>query len=157
MNVTLVGSELLLKESLFGLGVMFIATICNVYVFASVGMAYRNRLKKATYLGKHVEIMQYAAYTMLLIVGMFLSLIIWVIALNLFEIVTEWQSAVLLTFSFFTSVGNFTLELPFGWRLIPSLIAFSGLFSFAGATAIAISMARQLFDHLDKMNHSFGG
>ena len=157
MNVTLVGSELLLKESLFGIGVMFIVMICNIYIFSSVAMAYRNRLMKSSYLGRHLEIMRYAAFTILLIVGMFLSLLIWVISLNLFEIVTEWQSAVLLTFSFFTSVGNFTLELPFGWRLIPSLIAFSGLFSFAGATAVTISMARQLFDHLDKVNHSFGG
>jgi hypothetical protein len=47
-------------------------------------------------------------------------------------------------------VGNYTLNLPYGWRLIPSLIAFSGLFSFAGATAIAISMARQLLNRLDQ-------
>lgn len=138
MNVTLVSSELLLKESLFGLGVMFLAMTFNVYVFATIAMAYRNRLQKSSYLGKHLEVMRYAAYTMLLIIGMFLSLSI------------EWQTATLLTFSFFTSVGNFTVDLPFGWRLIPSLIAFSGLFSFAGATAIAIGMARQLMNHLDQ-------
>ena len=150
MNVTLVSSELLLKESLFGLGVMFLATTFNVYVFAAIAMAYRNHLQKSSYLGKHLEIMRYAAYTMLLIIGMFISLTIWITALNLFEVVVDWQKATLLTFSFFTSVGNFTVDLPFGWRLIPSLIAFSGLFSFAGATAVAIGMARQLFDHLDK-------
>jgi hypothetical protein len=94
--------------------------------------------------------MRYAAYTMLLIIGMFISLTIWITALNLFEVVVDWQKATLLTFSFFTSVGNFTVDLPFGWRLIPSLIAFSGLFSFAGATAIAIGMARQLMNHLDQ-------
>ena len=150
MSVTLVGSELLLKESLFGLGVMFLAMMFNVYVFAAIAMAYRNRLQKSSYLGKPVEIMRYTAYTMLLIIGMFLSLTIWITALNLFEIVTEWQAATLLTFSFFTSVGNFTVDLAFGWRLIPSLIAFSGLFSFAGATAIAIGIAHQLMNHLDQ-------
>lgn len=150
MNVSLVGSELLLKESFLGLGIMFVAMICNIYVFVSVAIAYQNRLKKSTYLGKHVEIIRYAAYTMLLIIGMFLSLVVWITALNLFEIVVEWQAAVLLTFSFFTSVGNFTLELPLGWRLIPSLIAFTGLFSFAGATAVAIGNAHQLLNHLDK-------
>lgn len=152
MSVALVGSELLLKESIFGLGVMFIAMTVNVYIFASIAMLYRNRLQKSSYLGKHLEIMRFAAYTMLLIIGMFLSLTIWITALNLFEIVAEWQAATLLTFSFFTSVGNFTVDLPFGWRLIPSLIAFSGLFSFAGATAVAIGMAHQLMNHLDKHN-----
>jgi hypothetical protein len=150
MNVALAGSELLVRESLFGLGVMFIAMILNVYIFASIAMLYQHRLQKSGYVGKHLEIMRYAAYTMLLIIGMFISLGIWIIALNLFEVVVDWQKATLLTFSFFTSVGNFTVELPFGWRLVPSLIAFSGLFSFAGATAVAIGMARQLFDHLDK-------
>jgi len=115
-------------------------------------MLYRNRLQKSHYLGKHFEIMRFAAYTMLLIIGMFLSLTIWITALNVFEVVADWQKATLLTFSFFTSVGNFTVDLPFGWRLIPSLIAFSGLFSFAGATAVAIGMAHQLMNHLDKHN-----
>jgi len=150
MSVALASSELLVRESLFGLGVMFIAMTLNVYVFASIAMLYQNRLQKSRYLGRHIEVMRYAAYTMLLIVGMFLSLTIWIAALNLFEIVAEWQAATLLTFSFFTSVGNFTVDLPFGWRLISSLIAFSGLFAFAGATAIAIGMAHQLMNHLDK-------
>jgi hypothetical protein len=152
MSIALTSSELLVRESIFGLSVMFIVMIFNVYVFASIAMLYRNRLQKSSYLGKHIEIMRYAAYTMLLIIGMFLSLTIWITALNLFEVVADWQRATLLTFSFFTSVGNFTVDLPIGWRLIPSLIAFSGLFSFAGATAIAIGMAHQLMNHLERHN-----
>jgi len=152
MSIALTSSELLVRESVFGLSVMFIVMIFNVYVFASIAMLYRNRLQKSRYLGKHIEIMRYAAYTMLLIIGMFLSLTIWITALNLFEVVADWQRATLLTFSFFTSVGNFTVDLPIGWRLIPSLIAFSGLFSFAGATAIAIGMAHQLMNHLERHN-----
>lgn len=150
MSVALASSELLVRESLFGLGVMFIAMTLNIYIFASIAMAYQNRLKKSNYLGKHLEIMQYAAYTMMLVIGMSLSLTVWIVALNLFEVVVDWQNATLLTFSFFTSVGNFTVDLPFGWRLVPSLIAFSGLFSFAGATAVAIGMAHQLVIHFDK-------
>lgn len=150
MNPTLLGSELLLKETIFGLFIMFIVTLWNVYIFASVAMAYQKRLKSSRSIGKHLEIMRYAAYTMLLIVGMFFSLAIWVIALRLFEVVSHIDPAMLMTISFFTSVGNYTLNLPYGWRLIPSLIAFSGLFSFAGATAIAISMARQLLNRLDQ-------
>ena len=152
MSIALASSELLVRESIFGLGVMFLAMIFNVYIFASIAMLYRNRLQKSRYLGKHIEVMRYAAYTMLLVIGMSCSLFIWIAALNLFEVVADWQAATLLTFSFFTSVGNFTVDLPFGWRLIPSLIAFSGLFSFAGATAIAIGMAHQLMNHLERHN-----
>jgi hypothetical protein len=42
-----------------------------------------------------------------------------------FGFVSDWLAALLLTASFFTTVGNFEAHLPFGWRLIPSLIAFS--------------------------------
>lgn len=150
MSVALVGSELLVRESIFGLGIMFIAMIINIYIFVTIAMAYQNQLKKSNFLGKHLEIIRYAAYTMLLVIGMFFSLTVWVIALNLFEVIVDWEKATLLTFSFFTSVGNFTVDLPFGWRLIPSLIAFSGLFSFAGATAIAMGMAHQLMNYLEK-------
>ena len=89
MSISLVSSELLLKESLFGLGVMFLAMTFNVYIFAAIAMAYRNHLQKSSYLGKHLEVMRYAAYTMLLIIGMFLSLTIWITALNLFEVVVD--------------------------------------------------------------------
>lgn len=150
MNPFLLGSELMLKETIFGLCIMFMVTLCNIYIFASVALAYQNRLKKSDYLGKHLEVMRYAAYTMLLIVGMFFSINLWVIALYLFKIVAHLDAALLFTVGFFTSVGNYTLNLPYGWRLIPSLIAFSGLFSFAGATAIAISMAHQLMNRLDQ-------
>jgi len=61
-----------------------------------------------------------------------------------FGFVSYWVTALLFTASFFTSVGNFTVNLPKGWRLIPSIIAFSGLFSFAWPTASSIAMARTL-------------
>jgi hypothetical protein len=89
---------------------------------------------------------------MLLVVCILSSLFIWVFALTIFEFVTHWTDALLFSGSFFTTVGNFTVNLPFGWRLIPSLIAFSGLFSFAWATAASIGMASNLVKHLEK-NH----
>lgn len=55
MSVALASSELLVRESLFGLGVMFIAMTLNVYVFASIAMLYQNRLQKSRYLGTLVR------------------------------------------------------------------------------------------------------
>jgi len=70
--------------------------------------------------------------------------------LTYFEFVSDWVPALLFAASYFTSVGNFTLDLPTGWRLIPSIIAFSGLFGFAWATASSIGMAHNLSVYLEK-------
>ena len=92
--------------------------------------------------------MRFMSYVMLLVFFQFLSVGIWATALIVSGFVKDWMTAVMLTASFFTSVGNFMVSLPFEWRLIPSLIAFTGLFSIAWATASTINMARSLSDFL---------
>ncbi|CAM3643519.1 hypothetical protein [Polynucleobacter antarcticus] len=150
MNLNLAGYELLFQEVILGLCIIFVVAIYNIFGFTMITLAYRKKLTTITFSSKYVELTRFTAYTMLLVVGIFSSLIVWVIALTLLGMVADTASALLLTASFFTSVGNFTLDLPFGWRLMPSLIAFSGLFSFAWATASSINMANQLGNYLEK-------
>lgn len=71
-----------------------------------------------------------------------------------FGFVSDWVTTLLFTASFFTSVGNFTVKLPTGWRHIPPMIAFSGLFSFAWPAASAIAMTRTLNDHLETIKQT---
>jgi hypothetical protein len=47
-------------------------------------------------------------------------------------------------------VGNFNISFPDGWRLIPSIVAFSGFFSFAWATAVSMGMAKLYQGFIDK-------
>jgi hypothetical protein len=42
------------------------------------------------------------------------------------------------------------MSLPYGWRLIPSIVAFSGFFSFAWATAVSIGMSRHHLEFVNK-------
>lgn len=144
--------ELLLKESIFGLLVMTLVIIYIVYSFSWISLTYRKVLGKSRYLGHHLEMLRFVAFVMLLIIAMLFSLTFWVVALTYFNFVPDWVSGLLFAASFFTSVGNFVVTLPFGWRLIPSIIAFSGLFTFAWATSASITMARNLGDYLDKHN-----
>ena len=149
MNVNNIDLEQLLTESFFGLSVMAVVAILNIYSFAWVSLAYRKTLQQSTFHGRHYEMLRYTGFTMLLVVAMLLSISVWVFALTNFGFVSNWSTALLLSISIFTSVGNFTVDFPFGWRLIPSLIAFSGLFSFAWATAASIGMAGNLTKHLE--------
>jgi hypothetical protein len=129
--------EQLFVESMFGLCVMAMVAVLNIYSFAWITITYRQALNQSGCRGRHYEMLRFVGFTMLLVVAMLLSLSVWLAAL-------------LLTASFFTTVGNFEAHLPFGWRLIPSLIAFSGLFSFAWATGSSMSMAANLAAHLEK-------
>ncbi len=150
MNINAVHLELLLMESLFGLSVMSAVAVFNIYSFVWISVFYRQTLSKSRFHSQHYEMIRFVAYTMLLAVAMLVSLSIWVLALTGFGFVADWLMALLFVAGFFTTVGNISLSLPEGWRLIPSIIAFSGLFSFAWATAISIGMARDLTSHLER-------
>ena len=150
MNTNTINLEILLKESIFGLCIMGAVAIFNIYSFAWISLTYGRVLREGRYHGKHYEMFRYVAFILLLVIAMLVSLSIWVLALTSFNFVSDWAPALLFAASYFTSVGNFTVDLPMGWRLIPSIIAFSGLFGFAWATASSIGMAHNLSLHLEK-------
>jgi len=65
-------------------------------------------------------------------------------------LIPDWPTALVFTASFFTTVGNFNMSFPYGWRLIPSIVAFSGFFSFSWATAVSIGMSRYQQEFINK-------
>jgi hypothetical protein len=142
--------EILLKELVFALSITCAVVIFNLYSFASISLKYRKVLQKSRTHGLHLEVLRFVLFIMLLVIAMFLSLLIWVAALVSFDFVTDWVTALLFTAGFFTTIGSNLLTLPVGWRFIPSIIAFSGLFSFAWASASSIGMFTHLTNHLDK-------
>jgi hypothetical protein len=150
MNIYAIQLEILLKEAFFGLFVMSTVAVFNIYSFVWISVAYRRSLERSTLRGQHYEMLRFVAYTMLLVVAMLVSLWIWVLALTGFGFVSDWLMALLFVAGFFTTVGYSGFDLPQGWRLIPSIIAFTGLFSFAWATAFSLSMANNLSSHMDK-------
>ena len=150
MNITEVTLELVLREALFGLSVMSAVVILNIYSFWWVSSVYQQALERSVFRNKHIEMLRLSLFIMLLVVAMFFSLSIWVVAFNLSELISDWPTALIFTASFFTSVGNFNISFPDGWRLIPSIVAFSGFFSFAWATAVSMGMGKHHQDFIDK-------
>jgi len=153
MNLDPKDFEVVFRESLFSLVVMGVTIIFNTYSFTWISLTYRQTLSKAAPHGRHFEILRFVGFNMLLVISMLVSLSVWVIALTAFGFVSHWTEALLFSASFFTTVGNFTVNLPDGWRLIPSIVAFSGLFAFAWATACSMSMVHHLTDYLEKKKH----
>jgi len=146
--------EGLLKEVVFGLSITCTVVIWNIYSFAWISLNYRKVLDKSRVHNLHFEVVRFVLFIMLLVIAMFLSLFIWVAALVNFDFAKDWVTALLFTAGFFTTIGNSLLELPVGWRFIPAIIAFSGLFSFAWASASSIGMFNHLTDHLDQQKET---
>jgi hypothetical protein len=142
--------ELLLKEAVFALSVTCAVIIFNIYSFAWISLKYRKVMGESLVHGLHIEMLRFVFFIMLLVIAMFLSLLIWVVALVNFDLAKDWMTALVFTAGFFTTIGSTLLTLPVGWRLIPSIIAFSGLFSFAWATGSSMGMLNHLSDHLSK-------
>jgi hypothetical protein len=140
--------ELVLREALFGFSVMAIVAACNIYSFAWINISYSKILSGPKVYGEQLEVMRFVTFTMLLAVSLLFSLSVWVIALTWFGFVPHWLDALLLATSFFTTVGNITTAFPYGWRLLPSIIAFSGLFSFGWATATSMQLANSMGQQL---------
>lgn len=153
-TLTAVELEVLLTEALYGFILMSLVAIFDIYVFIQIALAYRRTIEASAWHSRHYEMLRFIGFVMLLIGAMIFSLFFWAISLSALGFVSDWVTAFLFSASFFTSVGNFAVSLPVGWRLVPSLIAFSGLFSFAWATATSMAMARSLFNHLDKHKQS---
>ena len=150
MNLTNITLELVLRESLFGLSVMFAVVIFNIYSFSWVSSAYQQVLDRSVFRNVHIEMLRLSLFVMLLVAVMLFSLSIWVVALGLSGLIPDWPTALVFTASYFTSVGNFDMSFPYGWRLIPSIVAFSGFFSFAWATAVSIGMSKHHREFIDK-------
>lgn len=150
MRSPFVHLEQFYAESLFGLCMMAVVIFFTMYAFLEILLAYRRSIDPKVFKGRHYEVAKFVFFVMLLVFAQFITLFIWVLSLTWFELVTDWVPALLFTASFYTSVGNFTEVLPEGWGLTPSIIAFSGLFSFAWATAATMSMARALMEQLDR-------
>ena len=150
MNLTNISLELVLLESLFGLSVMGAVVIFNIYTFGWISSAYQQVLARSVFRGVHLEMLRLSLFVMLLVSAMLLSLSIWVVAFGLSGLIPDWPTALVFTASFFTTVGNFNMSFPYGWRLIPSIVAFSGFFSFAWATAVSIGMSRYQQEFINK-------
>ncbi len=150
ININATQFELLFNEVVFSLCMMSLVMVFNIYFFVEISLGYRRTLQRSALRGRHYEMLRFVAFIMLIVVAMLLSLSLWVFALTIFDFLPDWVSALLFTASFYTSVGNFAVSLPVGWRLVPSIIAFTGLFSFAWATACSMAMARELTQHLAK-------
>jgi len=128
------------KDAAFGLSVLAIVLLLTtskfVRIFIGFSRACANPKVHTTF---HLT-SRFLLATVLICITQVLAILIWTMALYLTDLIGNINSAILFAGSCFTTLGIFTTHLPAGWQSISFYIAFSGLFSFAMATSVLISM-----------------
>lgn len=156
-NVTL-SSELDLPAYIFGIAMLLVVML--VHGLALLQIAKRYEVKSFLYLSERkyssVAIVFYASVLCLFLTHIF-EIILWGVALRVFDLLPNLGESILFSGSTYTAMGFMDDLLPTGWKMLAIIIAFSGMFAFAWTASVMISMTknfRQAYTrlHMQKLN-----
>ncbi len=140
------------RDALFGLTVMAVVLTFNGLCFTRVLFWYRKMAAKISAETNLGAILLFVTSVLMLAIVQLFAILIWASALFHTDLVSTRSMAILFSGSCYTTIGVFSDLLPPGWKSLALYIAFSGLFSFAWATSIMMSMANSFTQAWDKSN-----
>ena len=143
-----------IPQTAFGLFIMSLVLIIDGYGFIGTMLFFRANVGQSERPSKLKAIFFFVLCIQMLALTQLVSMCIWASALLIIGLTPDWFTAIRLSASSYTTLGNFTGTLPGGWHLVPAFIAFSGLFSFAWASSSTISMVGALNSYLDTSKNS---
>jgi hypothetical protein len=143
-------TENLLLSALFGLGVLIIVTL-----FCST-MLIRINVKFSTFChstAKHSSLslnLHFIAAILKICLVQIVAILFWTMAVYWVGLADNLRLAFMFVGSCFTTLGIISDIFPAGWQSVAFYIAFSGLFSFALATSVMISLLTDIVKALPK-------
>jgi hypothetical protein len=143
-----------IPQTAFGLAIMSLVLIFDGIGFIGTMLFFKTNIGSSSYPSMLKAIFFFVLCIQMLALTQLASMCIWAGALLILGICPNWLTALRLSASSYTTLGNFTYTLPGGWHLVPSFIAFSGLFSFAWASSSTITMVGILNKYLDTSKNS---
>jgi len=133
-------SHEIIKDTIFGLGVLSIVLLFNVSILIHIMLGFNNACKSDAVRSSFQLISRFLVAVLLICLAQMLSILLWTIVLYISGLEHDLTTAMLFAGSCFTTLGIFSGHLPKSWEAVSFYIAFSGLFSFAVATSAMISM-----------------
>jgi len=121
---------------------LFLALLINVHLLRHISINYEIRSRICLSKNKpHGVIFNYFMAITFLMAVQIVVIISWGLALNALSLIKDPKDAIIFAGSCYTTLGYAVQELPASWKLIPIVIALSGLFALALATASMINMS----------------
>lgn len=138
-----------IPQTLYGAVMIGLILALNSYVIVRTVLFFRASLRGHTNFSRFRAILYFILCSQLLALAQLAFIAIWAFSIYLMGLFSDWESSLRLSASSYTTMGTFSENLPDGWHLVPTFIAFSGLFSFAWAATSTISMLATLTAYLD--------
>lgn len=138
-----------LPQTVYSLVMIGIVLAINSTVIVRTILFFKESLQKTGKSSKLRANLLFVMCTQILALAQLGLIAIWAASLLLIGLFLDWESSLRFSASSYTTMGIFTVEMPDGWHLVPTFIAFSGLFSFAWAATSTLSMLGALTHYLD--------
>lgn len=129
-----------LRDAVFGIGFLAIVLMLNVYFFMKILFWFTRKGEKDLNPRAERQMVRFMLAVLMMCVTQVGAILLWSAVLHLSGLIGTLRGATLFAGSCYTTLGIFNDDLPKGWESVAFYIAFSGLFSFAIATAAMISM-----------------
>jgi len=133
-------SHEIIKDTVFGLGVLSIVLFFNGSSLLRIMLGFHNACKSNVVRTSFQLSSRFLLAVLLISIVQMLSILLWTVLLYVSGLEHDLNTAMLFAGSCFTTLGIFSGHLPKSWEAVSFFIAFSGLFSFAIATSVMISM-----------------
>jgi len=133
-------SEQVFRDAAFGLIFLALVIVINAILFIRIYLWFMRKSAKLVKPSSFDLIFPFVVSVLLMSLVQIGSILIWTVALYATGLIDNIRLAMLFSGSSYTTLGIFSDVLPQGWKSVAFYIAFSGLFSFAIATASMISM-----------------
>ena len=120
----------------------FVALWINVYFIRQISVHYEIRSRISISRNKPQHVFYYYFLAIILLMAVQMAVIIfWGLALNALSLIQDPREAIRFAGSSYTTLGYVVVDLPVGWQFFPSVIALSGLFAIALATACMLHIS----------------
>lgn len=143
-------TENLLRSALFGLSVLVIVTFFNGAVLIRINTAFSAYCQSSSTHSSLALHMRFIAAVFKLCLVQILAMSLWTAAVFGAGLTENLQLAFMFVGSCFTTLGIVSDVFPTQWQSVAFYIAFSGLFSFALATSVMISLVTEVVKAIPK-------
>jgi len=133
-------------DILFGGGVLIFVVMYHAFWIRLITNSFLNRSQRiGTVAALWRADLLFAAMVMALLALHLGEVIVWAAALILGGILTDWARAAYFAANCYTALGE-PFKLPNEWRIVPPIIAISGIFTFAWTASVLVNFVARYND-----------
>jgi hypothetical protein len=143
-------TENLIRSAIFGLSVLVVVTFFSGAILIRINLKFSHFCQSKSSHSSLPLRMQFVFAVFKLCLVQIVAMLVWTVAVYGAGLTDNIQLAFMFVGSCFTTLGIVSDIFPVAWQSVAFYIAFSGLFSFAFATSVMISLVTEVIKALPK-------